>query len=227
MTIVPGLIGSLVEFLQGKLSKSVMERVCRKIDGLFPSPKEIKLSCSCPDGARMCKHVAAALYGVGARLDEKPDLLFTLRAVDEKELIAQAGKNLSVADAAQSTARVIANDDISALFGIDVDDGGDTAGTRHRLYLPRLCPGEARVKSCLKRRNQSLRSVQPLSVLPLLKQCAKHHPKQPRPNPDEKRAVDLPDLLCQKKGRKAKGKQIDNILSFAMELCYNYSLCYL
>ena len=57
--------------LQGKLSKHVMERVCREADGLFPPPKEIKMSCSCPDWAAMCKHVAAALYGVGARLDHR------------------------------------------------------------------------------------------------------------------------------------------------------------
>jgi len=71
-----GTIDSLVELLRGRLSKGVMDRVCREGDGLFPAPKEIKLSCSCPDWADMCKHVAAALYSVGARLDEKPALLF-------------------------------------------------------------------------------------------------------------------------------------------------------
>ena len=69
-------IGSLVELLQGKLSKNVMERVCREGDGLFPAPSEIKMSCTCPDWADMCKHVAATLYGAGARLDAAPDLLF-------------------------------------------------------------------------------------------------------------------------------------------------------
>ena len=58
-------------------------------DGLFPAPDEIKLSCSCPDWAAMCKHVAAVLYGVGARLDAEPELLFTLRGVDPAELIAR------------------------------------------------------------------------------------------------------------------------------------------
>ncbi len=82
-----GSIDSLVELLQGRLAKGVMERVCSKGDGLFPAPEEIKLSCSCPDWADMCKHVAAALYGVGARLDQKPALLFVLRDVDEKELL--------------------------------------------------------------------------------------------------------------------------------------------
>src|SRR5665647_3955327 len=78
-----GSIDSLVELLQGRLSKGVMERISQQQTGLFPSPKEIKLSCSCPDWAEMCKHVAAVLYGVGARLDQQPELLFRLRAVNE------------------------------------------------------------------------------------------------------------------------------------------------
>src|SRR5437870_7837335 len=78
-----GTVDSLVELLQGRLAKGVMDRVCREGDGLFPAPDEIKLSCSCPDWADMCKHVAAELYGIGARLDERPQLLFVLRGVDE------------------------------------------------------------------------------------------------------------------------------------------------
>ena len=92
-----GAIDSLIELLQGRFSKGVMERVCRQKTGLFPSPDEIKLSCSCPDWAEMCKHVAAVLYGIGARLDLQPDLLFRLHNVDEKELIAGAGKALPLA----------------------------------------------------------------------------------------------------------------------------------
>src|SRR5712692_5960572 len=91
-----GTIDSLVELLQGRLAKGVMDRVCREGDGLFPTPDEIELSCSCPDWADMCKHVAAALYGVGARLDEQPQLLFVLRGVDENELLAGAGQDLSL-----------------------------------------------------------------------------------------------------------------------------------
>jgi len=74
-----GGIDSLVELLQGRFSKGVMERICRQRSGLFPAPEEIRFSCSCPDWASMCKHVAAVLYGVGARLDNKPELLFRLR----------------------------------------------------------------------------------------------------------------------------------------------------
>jgi len=115
-----GTIDSLVELLQGRLAKGVMDRVCREGDGLFPSPTEIKLSCSCPDWADMCKHVAAALYGVGARLDQKPQLLFVLRGVDENELIAGAGQDLTLTKAAPSAAKMLDDGDVAALFGLEM-----------------------------------------------------------------------------------------------------------
>jgi uncharacterized Zn finger protein len=115
-----GTIDSLVELLQGRLSKGVMDRVCREGEGLFPAPKEIKLSCSCPDWADMCKHVAAVLYGVGARLDEKPALLFELRAVDENELLANAGQELSLKKAVPATTKVLDDGDVAALFGLEM-----------------------------------------------------------------------------------------------------------
>jgi len=115
-------IDSLVELLQGRLSKGVMERICQQQTGLFPSPKEIKLSCSCPDWAEMCKHVAAVLYGIGARLDQQPELLFRLRKVDEKELIASAGKSLPHASKSPSAAKVLVEEDLSKLFGLDIAD---------------------------------------------------------------------------------------------------------
>src|SRR5258705_4259546 len=115
-----GAIDSVVELLQGRLAKGVMDRVCREGDGLFPSPEEIKLFCNCPDWAGMCKHVAAALYGVGARLDEKPQLLFVLRGVDENELIAGAGGDLTLAKSAPDTAKVLDDGDVAALFGLEM-----------------------------------------------------------------------------------------------------------
>jgi uncharacterized Zn finger protein len=116
-----GAIESLIELLQGRFSKGVMERVCRQKTGLFPSPHEIEFSCSCPDSAYMCKHVAAVLYGIGARLDQKPDLLFRLHQLDEQELIAGAGKSLPLAKEAPAAKKVLgAGEDLSALFGLDM-----------------------------------------------------------------------------------------------------------
>lgn len=114
-----GGIDSLVELLQGRFSKGAMERLCRQETGLFPKPSEIRLHCSCPDSASMCKHIAAVLYGVGARLDTKPELLFRLRGVDERDLVANIGANLPLGDKAPS-ANVLEAGDMAALFGLDM-----------------------------------------------------------------------------------------------------------
>ena len=102
-----------------------MDRVCRQGDGLFPAPKEIKLSCSCPDWAGMCKHVAAVLYGVGARLDQAPELLFVLRGVDEGELLAHAGNAPAVANAGERPTNALDDGDVAALFGLEMADKAD------------------------------------------------------------------------------------------------------
>jgi uncharacterized Zn finger protein len=141
-----GSIDSLVELLQGRLSKGVMERISQQQTGLFPSPKEIKLSCSCPDWAEMCKHVAAVLYGVGARLDQQPELLFRLRAVDEKELIASAGKSLP--SAKKSPAKVLGGEDLSALFGLDLADSTPRAKSAPPTKAALLAKG-ARAKETI------------------------------------------------------------------------------
>jgi len=115
-----GAIDSLVELLQGRFSKGVMTRLCEEKTGLFPSPKDILFTCSCPDWASMCKHVAAVLYGIGARLDHQPELLFTLRNVNQQDLIAKAGSDLAQKRKAPSGAKVLASDDLSEMFGIEM-----------------------------------------------------------------------------------------------------------
>ena len=123
-----GQIGSVLELLRGRLSDRVMEIVTDRDTGLFPKPGEIKLACDCPDWATMCKHAAAVLYGVGARLDKSPELLFRLRGVDESELIA--------ADMAlpggTATADTLADGDLGSIFGIDLEDGEGARAPRAR-----------------------------------------------------------------------------------------------
>lgn len=119
-----GQVGSMLELLQGKISERVMSTVTDRRSGLFPQPDEIKLNCSCLDWATMCKHVAAALYGVGRRLDEQPDLLFMLRGVDPQELIAT---NLTLHDQPGSAAPTLADDQLSDVFGIELDNAPPAA----------------------------------------------------------------------------------------------------
>lgn len=114
-----GKIDSIIELLSGKFSKSVMEVIARKDQGLFPKPNEIKISCSCPDYAGVCKHVAAVFYGVGARLDTSPELLFTLRQVDHNELITASNALETLADLGTEQ-QAFADDELSNIFGIDI-----------------------------------------------------------------------------------------------------------
>jgi len=115
-----GKIDSLIELLKGKLSQPVIEVITQKDKGLFPKPAEISMKCSCPDSAGMCKHVAAVLYGVGTILDGRPEWLFDLRQVDHIELIASASSgDLFVQD--QARQNLLEDDELSALFGIEID----------------------------------------------------------------------------------------------------------
>ncbi|MBV8357213.1 MAG: SWIM zinc finger family protein [Deltaproteobacteria bacterium] len=132
-----GTIDSLVELLQGRLAKGVMDRVCREGDGLFPAPKEIKLSCSCPDWADMCKHVAAVLYGIGARLDEKPALLFELRGVDANDLLANAGQEFPLKKAVAATTKVLDDSDVASLFGLEMAEVSSDVPTSPERSQPR------------------------------------------------------------------------------------------
>lgn len=138
-----GQIESLVELLRGSISKSVMEIVTRKGEGLFPSPREISLGCSCPDWATMCKHVAATLYGVSARLDREPELLFTLRGVDPAEMVEAAVDQPPTASRSRRK-RVLESAELSSVFGVDIDldevsseDVGASAKTRRRAAQTR------------------------------------------------------------------------------------------
>ncbi|RCX18384.1 SWIM zinc finger protein [Anaerobacterium chartisolvens] len=122
-----GKIESLQELIDGKFPKALSELFTAKGSGLFPSPKETSLSCSCPDWAVMCKHVAAVLYGIGARLDENPALFFTLRNVNIEELITEAikGKTRDMLGRTGAKSRRILEDaDLGAMFGVEMDSTG-------------------------------------------------------------------------------------------------------
>lgn len=163
-----GSIDSIVELLQGRLSKSVMDRVCRPGDGLFPAPKAIKLSCSCPDGAYMCKHVAATLYGVGARLDSRPELLFVLRGVDQQDLVAHAS-SAPMAAAGNTPAmsgKVLGDADLAALFSLDMDEAAPDSDTRKAVATKAIsnsAPNRRRRKDVPKRADDEGRPMAKLA----------------------------------------------------------------
>lgn len=113
-----GQVGSLLDLLAGRLGDGVLRTVTDPDCGLFPTSRELRFSCTCPDWADMCKHVAAVLYGVGAKLDTAPDLFFVLRSVDPSELLS--GTAQEALGNVDSTDAALAGEDLSALFGIEL-----------------------------------------------------------------------------------------------------------
>jgi len=154
-----GSIDSMVELLQGKLTKPVMERICQPKTGLFPTPKDIRFTCSCPDSASMCKHIAAVLYGVGARLDAQPEMLFNLRQVDAKDLVAQAGTSLPTGKSGKTGAaskKVLDAADLADVFGLEMDEAPPPApasaattrrATARQATTPAPAPKKPRAKA--------------------------------------------------------------------------------
>ena len=159
-----GQIGSIIELLQGRLSGGVMAVVTDRGKGLFPKPKEIGLNCTCPDWADMCKHVAAVLYGVGSRLDDSPESLFSLRGVDAAQLI---DAELALPGGKATGDNTLADDDLAGIFGIDLEmeDAPDAPAKR-----PKKRPKSGRVaQASAKRRQPPARENAAATPLPKLR----------------------------------------------------------
>lgn len=127
-----GKIASLMALAQGKLPREMLEDFCNPETGLFPKPHEIHFDCSCPDGAICCKHVAAVLYGIGARLDSAPDLFFTLRGIDPDSIVST-----EVVDTlTDGAANELGNADLGDVFGIALDETSGDGGERSAPVPP-------------------------------------------------------------------------------------------
>lgn len=149
-----GKIDSLQALLAGKFPEDLGNLFTVQKSGLFPSPAEIKFDCSCPDWASMCKHVAAVLYGVGARLDRAPELFFVLRGVSVDELVGgavEATARKFIDQRPVEGAHVIAEDRLSDLFGINFGTGepapepsAPSPGRSRRTQAKKTAPAESK-----------------------------------------------------------------------------------
>lgn len=143
-----GKITSLVGLLQGKLPEGVLRVITNRETGLFPAPGDLKLNCSCPDFASLCKHLAAVLYGVGARLDERPELLFLLRGVDHEELVAEALDAVSRGAAGAGggdAGEALTDGDLADVFGIEIGGAAEPVAV-----VAKTTATEAKVESVVK-----------------------------------------------------------------------------
>lgn len=178
-----GKIDSLIELLQGKFSKAVMEIITEKSQGLFPKPQEISMRCSCPDSASMCKHIAAVLYGIGASLDTSPERLFILRQVDHMDLIASA----SAASLEKAGATDVVFDDLSSLFDIEMDDGSSNLPIKEEVkkIIKQKPPKKEPIKRAVKTRSKKAApqimtgQITPPLLVPTKKKIVKKQTKEP------------------------------------------------
>lgn len=158
-TACAGQITSLVSLLQGRLPESVLRTVTDRATGLFPAPGEIELDCSCPDSASLCKHLAAVLYGVGARLDTQPELLFLLRGIDHQELVSEAVAAATRVPAAAGDATPLGDAELAEVFGIEI--AGDTPRAPEAVTPVSIVSAE-QPKPATKRPRGRPRKIQPI-----------------------------------------------------------------
>lgn len=115
-------VSNLETLINGDFPKDLQE-LFTSSSGLFPAPKEISFACSCPDWAIMCKHVAAVMYGIGAKFDENPFLFFELRGIDVHRLIdvaIESHVDHMLEHAHDQSERIIKDENIKDIFGIDI-----------------------------------------------------------------------------------------------------------
>ncbi len=150
-------VSSLMDLMRGKLPDAVLARLTDPKQGMFPSPKELKLQCSCPDYATMCKHIAATLYGVGHLLDSEPGLFFKMRGVDQSELVSDALTTQTADDAMGLNQRSdLAGEDLGAIFGIDLATTSDLQSAASSRQQSKTTRSRARsAKSKVKPKHES------------------------------------------------------------------------
>lgn len=185
-----GRISSLLALTQGKVPEELLKDFCDPATGLFPAPREIKLSCSCPDIAGCCKHVAAVLYGIGARLDTAPELFFTLRSIDPKELVAEEAVETITAGAPSE----LAEDDIGAMFGIDLDTGDDDTPPAPPVPAKRKPGRPPKAKPAKK----------PATRKTSTKKARKPATKKATPKPSSKKKVPAKKPVAKRSGKKPR-----------------------
>lgn len=201
-TACAGQIASVVELLRGKFSHAVMEVITHRANGLFPQSGEIDLDCSCPDSASMCKHIAAVLYGVGARLDTQPELIFLLRNVNHLELVSAATTGQLV-DAAATAGTKLADDALAEVFGIELDES-----TAAPPPPATVAAGAAKAAPpAAKHGRKPKPAATPVAVEPVVAKPAKRGRKtavEPQPVAPAKRAAKPPAVAKAKPAAKAK-----------------------
>jgi len=91
--------------LAGEMPENIEDAFVQCDTQLFPrSEQDIDMSCTCPDWANPCKHIAAVFYTLGTEFDRDPFLLLLLRGMSREHLLAALREKRAQAAAASAEA---------------------------------------------------------------------------------------------------------------------------
>ncbi len=225
-TACTGEFDSLRELLADKFPTSLKELFFQKGAGLFPAPKEIHFDCSCPDWASMCKHVAATLYGVGARLDEDPSLFFKLRRIDVDDLITETVADTAQAlidKAEQQSGNILDDVDLGDVFGIQLDDidvpPPELPAVKSQSAAAKKKTAKTRAKAGKTSRSTTRTAARQPAKAKVARATALVEPVPVRPTPKTQTVAAVPSPtpgtmlaeLVKAVGRARKGKSVDQL----------------
>jgi len=87
---------------------------------LFPAKaNELETSCSCPDWANPCKHIAATHYVLAEVFDRDPFLLFELRGRTKEKVLEELRAARSLQDSAEEESLAVREKEILEKMAID------------------------------------------------------------------------------------------------------------
>ncbi len=87
------------------------------------------------------------MYGIGARLDKQPELLFLLRDVDHQELVSQAVAEGNLdRELSGSVDGTLVSEDLGAIFGIELDVIASTSTVARRSPRKAKSTGSTKTK---------------------------------------------------------------------------------
>jgi uncharacterized Zn finger protein len=226
-----GGFDSLSELLAGKFPQAFKDLFFAKDTGLFPAPREIHFDCTCPDWASMCKHVAAALYGVGVRFDDDPSLFFTLRGIKIDDLITRTVTDTAqrLLDKAERQSRhMLHNVDLGEVFGIKLDEMTVPLPDVPPVSTPALAsskpPTRAHKAMAVQQRTRPAKTLATPRHMPLQKKAAGIRPavhtsttanktvhRRAAPAPPDLHRGTMVQVLIQAVGKGRRGKSIEQL----------------
>jgi uncharacterized Zn finger protein len=129
------------KLLAGEMPQEIEQAFAAADVDLFPAHSgDLVTTCSCPDFANPCKHIAAVYFLLGERFDEDPFLIFELRGRTKDQIIAalRARRAEATAPVSVSVAPVEPVPALADLIGSFDEPGAELADLTPHIAAPEV-----------------------------------------------------------------------------------------